>query len=413
MKERNDTPIINLVAFRNMKKQGAISPLAPIKKLVNYILYQAVKDRASDIHIEPFEEEITVRYRIDGILKNMLSLPKKHLSAITSRIKDIAGLEIVENSLQYGRLCVKLTDKEVDIKVYVMPTIFGERIVFRLIDKGGRFLPLEDIGLSNEMYAELSNFIHKSNGMILVTGPAGSGKTTTLYSILSKIHTLDKNILTVEDPVAYQLKGIGQMQVNPKIELTFANGLRSVLRQDPDIIMIGEIRDLETARLAIQASLTRHLVFSTLYANDAVSAITSLINMGIEPFLISSSIIAIMAQRLIRLICNECKETYVPEQKILDELRIPYDRFISAGGVFYRGKGCEGCGNSGYKGRSAIYELMIIDDGIKKLLMANSDTSSIKQEAIKKGMITLLADGANKVLSGVTTAEEVLRITQE
>lgn len=387
---------------------------APIIKLVNLILFHAVKDRASDVHIEPFEKELKVRYRVDGILYNILSPPKRYQSAIVSRIKVMAKLDIAEKRLpQDGRINIKMTNREVDIRVSVVPTSFGERIVMRLLDKSGMLLKMEDIGLSKETHDQIKKLICRSNGIILVTGPTGSGKTTTLYSVLSTINTVDKNIITVEDPVEYQLEGIGQIQVNPKIDLTFANGLRSILRQDPDVIMVGEIRDAETAEIAIHASLTGHLVFSTLHTNDSPGAITRLVDMGIEPFLISSSVIAVAAQRLVRVICDECKEAYKPNGKLLEEIGISYNDLDKGEGVLYRGKGCSKCIDTGYVGRTGIYELLIVDDGIRRLLMNNADASSIRIEAVKNGMSTLLMDGAKKALKGITSAEEIFRVTQE
>jgi general secretion pathway protein E len=300
-----------------------VSDEAPVIKLVNLILFQAVKERASDIHIEPFQKELKVRYRIDGILYQRLSPPKRYQSAIISRLKIMAKLDIAEKRLpQDGRIPIKIADKDIDIRVSIVPTTFGERVVLRLLDKSSAHFGVEEIGLSRDMLQNLEDLINRPNGMLLVTGPTGSGKTTTLYASLSRINTPDKNIITIEDPVEYQLWGIGQIQVNPKIGLTFAHGLRSVLRHDPDVILVGEIRDAETAEIAIQSSLTGHLVFSTLHTNDAASAVTRLVDMGIEPFLVASVIRAILAQRLIRVICPECKEGYIPEAEALREIGI-------------------------------------------------------------------------------------------
>ncbi|RMF86307.1 MAG: type II secretion system protein GspE [Nitrospinota bacterium] len=386
---------------------------APIIKLVNTILFQAVRERASDIHIEPFERELKVRYRIDGILYNILTPPKRLQSAIISRIKIMANLNIAEKRLpQDGRIKIRVADKDVDIRVSVIPTAFGERIVLRLLDKSSILLDLEDIGMGKEELYRYSQLIRRSNGIILVTGPTGSGKTTTLYATLNRINSPEKNIITVEDPIEYQLHGIGQMQVNPKIQLTFASGLRSILRQDPDIIMVGEIRDLETAEIAIQASLTGHLVFSTLHTNDAAGAITRLLDMGVEPYLVASAVIGILAQRLVRVICPQCKERYIPEPKSLEEVGL---HLFQEGfdGYLYRGKGCEACMHTGFRGRTGIYELLVMDDPIRRLTLHNTDSNTIKREAIQRGMKTLLMDGVEKMKRGITTLEEVLRVTQE
>jgi general secretion pathway protein E len=383
---------------------------APVIRLVNSILTQAVRARASDIHIEPFERELKVRYRIDGILYNILYPPRRLQAAISSRIKVMANLNIAERRLpQDGRIRIRVGEKDVDIRVSVVPTAFGERIVLRLLDKTSMLLGLEEIGMGEETYTRYSRLIKRSNGIILVTGPTGSGKTTTLYATLHKINSPELNIITIEDPIEYQLNGIGQIQVNPRIDLTFANGLRSILRQDPDIIMVGEIRDRETAEIAIQASLTGHLVFSTLHTNDAAGAVTRLLDMGVEAFLVSSSVLAILAQRLVRVICKECKEPYRPEIALAKELGLD----PAFDGVFYRGKGCGACFQTGFRGRSGVYELLVIDDSIRSLVMSGADSSVIKRQAITQGMLTLLRDGARNVVKGVTTADEILRVTQE
>ncbi len=388
---------------------------APIIKLVNLMLLQAVKDRASDIHIEPFEKKLNVRYRIDGVLYNILTPPKRYQSPIVSRIKVMANLDIAEKRLpQDGRIKIKMTDREVDIRVSVLPTTFGERIVLRLLDKTGIFLDMKDIGFSKEDLERYEKLITHSNGIILVTGPTGSGKTTTLYATISSINSSEKNIITTEDPVEYQLDGIGQIQINPKIDLTFANSLRSILRQDPDVIMVGEIRDLETAEIAIHASLTGHLVFSTLHTNDSAGAVTRLLDMGIEPFLVSSSVLAIMAQRLVRVICPECKGPYMPDEKALKEIGLTMEDVRRVTDTLYIGRGCSRCLNTGYKGRTGIYELLMVNDNVRKLIMSNADSSRIKRDAVKKnGLVTLTGDGARKVLQGITTIEEILRVTQE
>ncbi|MBI2058758.1 MAG: type II secretion system ATPase GspE [Nitrospirae bacterium] len=383
----------------------------PIIRLVNSLLYNAIKQRATDIHIEPFEREVVVRYRVDGILYNVHTPPKAAQPTITSRIKVMAGMNIAEKRLpQDGRIRLRIAGKDVDVRVSVVPTAFGERIVMRLLDKSKGLLDLPEIGMGEKDLRMLDVLLKRSNGIILVTGPTGSGKTTTLYAAISKINSPDKNIITVEDPIEYQIKGIGQIQVNPKIELTFANALRSILRQDPDIILVGEIRDAETAEIAIQASLTGHLVFSTLHTNDAAGTLTRLIDMGIEPFLISSSLTAVIAQRLIRTICPDCREAYVPTQSQVEELGINGD---SNGIQFFRGKGCPQCFFTGFMGRLGIFEVLLVDGYIQELIVQKSDANVIKRMARSKGMITLREDGANKVKAGLTTIEEVLRVTQE
>lgn len=385
---------------------------APVIRLVNSTLFQAVKQRASDIHIEPFERELVVRYRIDGILYNVLTPPKRIQPSITSRVKIMAGLNIAEKRLpQDGRIRVTIAGKNIDIRVSIIPTAHGERIVMRLLDKTSVLLKLEDIGFSTDKLKIFSRLIHRPHGIILLTGPTGSGKTTTLYAALTRINSPDKNIITVEDPIEYQIRGIGQIQVNPKINLTFANGLRSILRQDPDVIMVGEVRDLETGEIAIQASLTGHLVFSTLHTNDSAGAITRLIDMGIEPFLASSSVIAIMAQRLVRIVCPDCRQKYSPGEEELREIGI--HSALAGKKPLYRAVGCEHCLGTGYRGRTGIFELLVLDDDIRTLILKNYDSNTIKRTATEKGMLTLRQDGAKKVLKGITTIEEVLRVTQE
>ncbi len=387
---------------------------APIIQLVNLILSQAARDRASDIHIEPFERSLTVRYRIDGVLHEVLSPPKALQPRIISRLKVMADLNIAETRLpQDGRIAIRVRNREIDIRVSVVPTAFGERLVLRLLDKSGGMLSLQDIGFSPELFPVYTRLTHRSHGIILVTGPTGSGKTTTLYATLQRLNSTELNIITVEDPIEYQLSGIGQIQVNPRIDLTFANGLRSILRQDPDIIMVGEIRDRETAEIAIQASLTGHLVFSTLHTNDAASAVTRLIDMGIEPFLISSSVLAMLAQRLVRLVCQHCGEAFTPEAETLRELGLTAADLAASGGQFMRGRGCEACRQTGYRGRTGIYEMLVLDDPVRSLIMQRANSGMIKSAAMQRGMTPLLYNGARRVLAGLTTAEEVLRVTQE
>ena len=385
---------------------------APIIRYVNSIVFKASSERASDIHIEPFENNLKVRFRVDGVLKDVAEEEKSFQAAIISRIKVMAGLNIAEKRLpQDGRIGLKVAGNDVDLRVSTVPTQFGERIVMRLLDKQATILDLEQLGFSNRNLESLNSIIKRPHGIILVTGPTGSGKTTTLYSCLTKINTPQLNILTVEDPIEYQLDGIGQMQVNTKIDFTFASGLRSILRQDPDVVMLGEIRDKETADIAIQASLTGHLVLSTLHTNDASSSINRLIDIGIEPFLVSSSIIGIMAQRLVRTLCSSCKQPYQISDEELVELGINPSS-VSERNAF-RPDGCEACQHTGYRGRAGIHELLMFNEDIRSLILRQADSSAIKDVGVKQGMRTLRMDGAIKVLKGVTSVEEVLRVTIE
>jgi len=382
---------------------------APMIRLANSILAQSIRQKASDIHIEPFEKDLMVRYRVDGVLFNVLSIPQKIQSGLVSRFKLMANLNIAEKRLpQDGRIRIKTGGRDIDIRVSTLPVRHGERVVLRILEQGTLLLPLSSIGFDDHDLSTLAGLIRLTHGIILVTGPTGAGKTTTLYAILNTINSPDKNIITIEDPVEYQLQGIGQIQVNPKIQLTFATGLRSILRQDPDVILIGEIRDGETAEIAIQASLTGHLVFSTLHTNDAPSAITRLIDMGTEPFLISTSVKAVIAQRLVRKICPDCRESYTPEGIELYRIGITQDQLPPEG--LFRGKGCARCMNTGYRGRQGIYELLIIDQEIAQLINLKTDTATIRNRAKEKGMTTLLEDGKRKILLGITTTEEVLRV---
>ncbi|CDK30641.1 type II secretion system ATPase GspE [Candidatus Babela massiliensis] len=382
---------------------------APIIKLVNHILYQAVKREASDIHIEPFEKEIHVRYRIDGVLYNVLNPPKRIQSALTSRIKIMANLNIAEKRIPLdGRINIKVAEKAIDIRVSTLPVSFGERIVMRLLDKSKTFVTLDKLGFSERDYKVINNSIEQPNGIILVTGPTGSGKTTTLYSVLNKLNSPDVNIITVEDPVEYQLAGIGQVQVKESVGLTFAAALRSILRQDPDIIMIGETRDQETAQIAIQSALTGHLVLSTLHTNSAAGSITRLIDMGVEPYLIASSLVCSIAQRLVRKLCPSCKRAYQPTQEILKRLPISLEELKSW--TFYEPVGCEQCSNTGFKGRIPIFEIMLMTTDIGKLTVERADAKIIETQAEKDGMTTLFQDGLRKVKSGLTTIEEVLAV---
>ena len=384
---------------------------APVIRLVNLMFSQAVRDNASDIHIEPYQNSLKIRQRLDGILYDMLSPPKHVQSALISRIKIMANLNIAEKRLpQDGRIELKVGNKDVDIRVSTLPTSFGERVVLRLLDKSSVLITLTELGMPDDRFIPFSEQIKAANGIVLVTGPTGSGKTTTLYAALTSINNTDINIITIEDPVEYRISGIGQVQVNPKINLTFASGLRSIVRQDPDVILIGEIRDTETAEIAIQSALTGHLVFSTLHTNDAASAITRLVDMGVEPFLLSSSINAILAQRLVRIICPHCKEAYTPDAEALLKLGITPDDSTQQA---YRGKGCAKCHHTGYKGRCGIFELLLMDREMKHLILQTANASDIKELAIKNGMITLRHDGAMKVFQGITTIEEVYRVSKE
>ncbi len=389
---------------------------APIIRLVNSLMFRAVKERASDIHINPEEKDISVRYRIDGVLREVIRPPKRFQASIASRIKIMGGLNIAEKRLpQDGRIRIKIAGKDVDIRLSTVPTAHGERIVMRLLDKSSVVLDLESLGFEDWQLKIMDGLITRSHGIVLVTGPTGSGKTTTLYAGLAKINSSDLNILTIEDPVEIPLKGIGQVQVNPKIDLTFANGLRSFLRQDPDIIMVGEIRDLETAEIAIQASLTGHLVLSTVHTNDAAGAITRLVDMGVQPFLVASSLVGVLAQRLVRVLCTACKEAYVPTAEERQQAGLTEAILKKAGSPkhLYRAVGCPACQGTGYQGRTGIYELMLVDDDVRPLILKSVDATTIKRAAVERGMITLLEHGAYKVARGVTTAAEVLSVTAE
>ncbi|MCK9264577.1 MAG: type II secretion system ATPase GspE [Desulfomonilia bacterium] len=386
---------------------------APIIRMVNRLMVQAFRERASDIHVEPYQTDVKVRYRIDGILHDVLTLPKRVHSAVVSRIKVMASLNIAEKRLpQDGRIGIKLGDHSVDLRISSVPTVNGERVVMRILDKSSVLYGLEELGFYPDDLERIERLIKQEHGIILVTGPTGSGKTTSLYSMLSRINSPDKNILTIEDPIEYQLKGIGQIPVNTKVGLTFASGLRSIVRQDPDVILVGEIRDLETAEIAIQAALTGHLVFSTLHTNDSASAVTRLIDMGIEPFLVTSSVNAILAQRLVRKICPACKQEYFPEDESLLEIGLSKE-MLDKEGYLHRGAGCSECIGTGYKGRTGIYEILFMSDIIRGTVLKTSDSNAIKQAAVGEGLHSLRQDGARKVEDGMTTIEEVLRVTQQ
>jgi general secretion pathway protein E len=378
---------------------------APVIRLLNSILSEAVKERVSDIHIEPYERDLVVRFRIDGILYEKLTPPKIIQEALVSRVKIMAGLNIAEKRLpQDGRIRVLVAGRDVDIRVSIIPTFYGERSVLRLLDKKKGVLSLEDIGLGDEGVQTMERVLARTNGIVLVTGPTGSGKSTTLYAALNRLNSSEKNIITIEDPIEYQIKGIGQIQINSKIELTFAAGLRSILRQDPDIIMVGEIRDAETAEIAIQASLTGHLVLSTLHTNDAPTAVTRLVDMGIEPFMIASSLTAVLAQRLVRVICPHCREEYRPSEHYAG---------ISLPERLYRGRGCDRCFGLGMVGRTAIYEIMPVDQEICSMIIKRAHAGEIREYAVSRGMKSLRDDGLARAAAGITSIEEVLRVTQE
>ena len=383
---------------------------APIVKLVNHLLFQAVKESASDIHVEPYEKELRIRYRVDGIMYQRVLPPKRYQGAIVSRIKIMANLNIAEKRIpQDGRIQIKVADRAIDIRVSILPCNFGERVVMRLLDKSKGAYELENLNISPRDFEIISKTIERPNGIILVSGPTGSGKTTTLYSILNKLNEEDVNIITVEDPVEYTIHGINQVQVNEDIGLTFAAALRSILRQDPDIVLIGEIRDGETAQIATQAALTGHLVLSTIHTNSAPATITRLIDMNVEPFLIASSVICILSQRLVRKLCDKCREKYQPDATMLK--RIGLTAAAASKITFYKAVGCDECLNTGYKGRTAIFEVMEITNEITRLIIQKADSSVIKQKAVEQGMTELGLDGIRLIKEGVTTIEEVLSVS--
>ena len=395
--------------FESPKDLLELTEEAPIIWLLNALLMEAVKERASDIHIEPYEKGMEVRLRVDGILRKILNPPKIIQEALISRVKILAGLDIAERRLpQDGRIKLLVAGKNIDIRVSIIPTALGERAVLRLLDRQAGIISLEMLGFSADMREQYEKSLSRQNGIILVTGPTGSGKTTTLYASLLRLYSEERNIITVEDPVEYQLSGIGQMQVNPKIGLTFASGLRAILRQDPDILMVGEIRDRETAEIAIHASLTGHLVLSTLHTNDAPSAITRLIDMGIEPFLVASSLVCVLAQRLVRVICPHCKEVYSssPQETAWLETENQPENL-------YRGTGCDKCLRTGYLGRTGIYELLDITPDIRSMIVDRKDSQTIMSAAIKSGFRTLQNRAMEEILDGTTTIEEILRTTQK
>lgn len=385
---------------------------APVIQLVNLLITRAIEARASDIHIEPFEDTLRIRYRVDGVLLDQESPPKRLQRAVISRVKIMAKMNIAERRLpQDGRIRLQILGKDLDLRVSTIPTLHGESVVMRILDRSSLLLSLEDMGMPEDVRLQFQRLIRKPHGMILVTGPTGSGKTTTLYTALSEINSADKKIITIEDPVEYQLQGVNQIHVKSKIGLTFASGLRSIVRQDPDIIMVGEIRDAETADIAIHSALTGHLVFSTLHTNDAPGAITRLLDMGIENYLVSSVLVAVLAQRLVRVICPDCREPYQLDAAAIRKMGIKAE--VDGALRVFRGKGCTGCNFTGYHGRSGIYEFLVISEEIQRLILEKTDSNTIRQKAVTFGMKTLWEDGWLKVEQGVTTLEDLLRVTKE
>ncbi len=392
----------------NLEHTDAVGEMGPIVKAVNSIIKQAVQEGASDIHIEPHDVQVRVRFRLDGVLRDVMTLPKQALAPLVSRVKILAGMNISEKRIpQDGRIQIKDSKLNIDLRVSSLPVIYGEKIVIRILDKSKVLLRLSDLGFQPAILERFRGLSSQPYGMIMLTGPTGSGKTTTLYAVLAEVNTEDKNIITIEDPVEYVLSNINQVQVNPKTGLTFATGLRSIVRQDPDIIMVGEIRDSETAEIAVQAASTGHLVLNTMHTNDAAGAITRLIDMGIEPFQVASSVIGVVAQRLVRRICQYCKETYEVPNGSMDRLFLGRNSWENI--VLHRGKGCSYCNHTGYKGRIAINELMVISPQIRELILSKAPTGIIMQRAIEDGMIPLREDGIQKVLAGLTTVSEVKR----
>jgi len=381
---------------------------APVVRLANLIIHQALQDKASDIHIQPEANRVRVRYRIDGVLHDAMTVPKKAQAPLISRIKVMADLDIAEKrAAQDGRISLRVGGGEYDFRVSTNPGVNGEKVVMRILDKRGVQVRLDQLGIPAVMMDDLDGLINRSYGIITVTGPTGSGKSTTLYSVLNTLNSPEKNILTIEDPVEYQLPGLTQTQVNERAGVTFANALRTFLRQDPDIILVGEIRDPETALIATEAALTGHLVFSTLHTNDAPTAVARMIEMGIEPFLIASSVVGVLAQRLVRVICPECKEAYTPPVEAFRRLNLATDLDSV---TFYRGQGCDRCRHTGYRGRIGVFELMLVTDHLRELVLRKAPTHEIRQAALEAGMITLRQDAMQKILEGVTTMEEALRV---
>jgi len=404
--EATDSDDMDVADLQKMAKEELVI------QMVNMIINQAIQDRASDIHVEPFEKELKIRYRIDGVLHEVNSPPKRFHAAIVSRIKILSDLNIAERRLpQDGRMRIRQSGRQIDLRVSTIPTLYGEGAVLRILDKQTAMLGLPELGMQDAMFKTFRRLIQEPHGIVLVTGPTGSGKTTTLYASLNEIYSTEKKIITVEDPVEYQLNGVNQIQVHPQIGLTFASGLRSIVRQDPDIIMVGEIRDHETIEISIHAALTGHLVFSTLHTNDAAGAVSRMQDMGAEPYLVASSLIGVAAQRLVRMNCSHCREEYTEKPEILREIGI--DPVLAKNYPIMRGKGCPECRGVGFKGRSGIYELLTVDDVVRRMIIERTPASHIKAHGVKnQDMITMLSDGRNKVLQGETTIQEVLRVCQ-
>jgi general secretion pathway protein E len=414
LQDVKDTDIVSIAENIHESEDLLDANKAPVIKLVNMLLFQALKLRASDIHLQPYGDRLQVRMRIDGVLYDMESIPRRAQEAIVSRVKVMGKMDIAERRLpQDGRASIRVGDGDVDVRISTVPVAGGERVVFRILDKTTKIYSLDQIGLDNDAQRTIQRYINYSHGVIFVTGPTGSGKTTTLYACLDAINAPELNILTIEDPVEYNLDGISQVQVNTKKGLTFATGLRSFLRQDPDVMMVGEVRDNETADIAIRAALTGHLVFSTVHTNDSASTVTRLIDIGVEPYLVSSSLLLVIAQRLLRTVCPNCREPVEPDQRqryFLEDLKLTPDQFPN--GKLMVGKGCDECFRSGYAGRTAIYEVMPIDTHIQEQIVNKASASAIKRGALERGLKTLRMDGVNKLLAGMTTPDEVLRVTQ-
>ncbi len=406
--KEEDTVTSSIEVMEDVEQLRDMASEAPVIRLVNSVLTKAIETGASDVHLEVFERNARLRYRVDGVLRELTPPPREIYNAIISRIKIMAKLNIAEKRLpQDGRIKMKVAGKEVDLRVSIIPMSHGEGVVMRILDRTAVMLDLEKLGFNQEFLVKFRRMINKPEGMLLVTGPTGSGKTTTLYAVLKEILSPDLKIITVEDPVEYSMEGVNQIQVNPQIDLTFASGLRSILRHDPDVVLIGEIRDRETASIAIQAALTGHLVFSTLHTNDSASAFTRLMDMGMEDYLISSCIIGVLAQRLVRKLCDKCREAYIPGEDIRKTAKLREGEYL------YRPKGCDECNNMGFKGRKCIAEFLYVDDGIRRLILAHKDSSEIMKEAVKRGTKTLWEDGIDSVRNGETTLEELLRVSSD
>ena len=408
-----ETRVDELAFDADVQQLKDLASEAPVIRLVSLLITNALETRASDIHVEPFENRLAVRYRIDGVLHDVESPPKRLSAAVISRIKIMANLDIAERRLpQDGRIRLRVQGKEIDLRVSTVPTMHGESVVMRILDKGGVALDFARLGFEEDTLKKFLDVLLQPHGILLVTGPTGSGKTTTLYTALDRLNQPDVKILTVEDPVEYQMPGINQIQVKPQIDLTFANALRSIVRQDPDVIMIGEIRDLETAQIAVQSALTGHLVLSTVHTNDAPSTMNRLLDMGVEDYLLTSTVIGILAQRLVRTLCPLCKEPYAALPEIVEQMKLR--KYTQARDItLWHAKGCKNCANTGYTGRISILEMLPITDDLRSLVMKHATATELRAEAIRKGMLTMYEDGLRKALNGVTTFEEVLRVTRE